>query len=475
MRHPSLSLAFLAIVVPLCAARAESAGGEEERDYTPLEAPEQRPRLMVLTDIGGDPDDQQSMIRLMLYANEFDIEGLIASASGTPGELREKTTRPELIRRIIDAYGGVQHNLARHASGYPDAAELLACVKSGNPNRGESAVGEGRDTEGSRWILSVVDREDPRPVNVAIWGGQTDLAQALWRVRRDRGAAGLGKFIEKIRVHDIADQDGIAEFIWREFPGLFYILDRSPHDRDKREAVFRGMYLGGDLALTSRSWIDAHVRHGHGPLGALYPAKTWTAPNPHAALKEGDTPSWFYFRAFGLSDSQHPEWGGWGGRFERKEARIYRDAADEVNGVTSARATVWRWRNAFQNDFQARMDWCVLSPHEANHQPVAVCNGVTGDAIVRLAAQAGQHVILDATGSDDPDGDDLRFRWWLYPEPSNYRGAVAIAVADEARASVHLPRDGAGQTLHVVQEVLDDGDPPLTDYRRVVIEIGPQP
>ena len=43
-----------------------------------------KPRLLVLTDIGGDPDDQQSMIRLLLYANEFDFEGLIATASGTP-------------------------------------------------------------------------------------------------------------------------------------------------------------------------------------------------------------------------------------------------------------------------------------------------------------------------------------------------------------------------------------------------------
>ena len=50
----------------------------------------ERPRLVVLTDIGGDPDDTQSMIRLMTYSNEFEIEGLIASASGTPGELKRK-------------------------------------------------------------------------------------------------------------------------------------------------------------------------------------------------------------------------------------------------------------------------------------------------------------------------------------------------------------------------------------------------
>ena len=48
----------------------------------------ERPRLAVLTDIGGDPDDQQSLVRLLVYANELEIEALIASAAGTRGELK---------------------------------------------------------------------------------------------------------------------------------------------------------------------------------------------------------------------------------------------------------------------------------------------------------------------------------------------------------------------------------------------------
>src|SRR5215212_6406278 len=124
-------------------------------------APAPPPRLIVLTDIGGDPDDQQSMVRLMLYSNEFDIEGLIATASGTPGELKEEMTRPELIREIVRAYGQVRPNLLKHAAGYPEERRLLDRIKSGNPKRGRDAIGEGRDTEGSRWIISAVDREDP--------------------------------------------------------------------------------------------------------------------------------------------------------------------------------------------------------------------------------------------------------------------------------------------------------------------------
>src|SRR6266850_726900 len=136
-----------------------------------------KPRLIVLTDIGGDPDDQQSMIRLMHYANEFDTEGLIASAAGTPGELKKETVRPELIREIVDAYGKVRPNLLLHRPDYPEAKLLLDRIKSGNPVRGVKSLGAGHETDGSRWIASVVDRDDPRPVNVTIWGGATELAQ----------------------------------------------------------------------------------------------------------------------------------------------------------------------------------------------------------------------------------------------------------------------------------------------------------
>ena len=108
-----------------------------------------KPRLLVLTDIGGDPDDQQSMIRLMTYANEFEIEGHIASATGTPGELKEEVTRPDLIREIVEAYGKVHPNLLLHRPDYPPAGSLLDRIKSGNPRRGVKNVGAGHDTEGS--------------------------------------------------------------------------------------------------------------------------------------------------------------------------------------------------------------------------------------------------------------------------------------------------------------------------------------
>lgn len=321
----------------------------------PTAAPaEERPRLLVLTDIGGDPDDQQSMIRLMVYANEFQIEGLVATASGTPGELKVATTRPDLIREIVRAYGSVRDNLARHATGWPEAESLEQRIKSGNPQRGRAHIGDGHDTEGSNWLIRCIDAGSrQRPLNIAIWGGQTDLAQALWRVRQLRGQTGLAEFVSRFRVYDIADQDGIADWMHGEFPGLFYILSKARPGTDKRTATFRGMYLTGDLSLTSREWIDEYVR-STGRLGALYPTRTWTAPNPHACLKEGDTPSWFFFLPLGGNHADDPTQPGWGGHYVKSADGWYRD--DFRTG--DPRESVSRWRSAFQRDFARRMQWC---------------------------------------------------------------------------------------------------------------------
>lgn len=312
-----------------------------------------RPRLAVLTDIGGDPDDQQSMIRLMVYANEFQIEALIASASGTPGELKQAIARPDLIREIIGGYEQVLPNLKKQATGWPSADHFRQCVKSGNPQRGRTHIGDGHDTDGSRWLVERIDAGTTEsPLNIAIWGGQTDLAQALWRVKHDRGDAGWREFAKKFRVYDISDQDGIADWMRTEFPRMFYILAKAPADQDRRMGIYRGMYLTGDESLTSCDWIEQNIRRT-GPLGALYPTKTWTAPNPHGCLKEGDTPSWFFFLPPGGNDLANPEKPGWGGQFQRQTDGWYRDLPCD-----DPRQNVSRWRPEFQRDFARRMAWC---------------------------------------------------------------------------------------------------------------------
>jgi hypothetical protein len=426
-------------------------------------------RLLVLTDIGEDPDDQQSMIRLMVHANEFDIEGLIATAVN-PSDDPKKVVRPELIHEIVEAYSKVRSNLVRHHPDFPEAKKLLDCVKSGNPKRGMESVGDGKDTDGSNWIIKATDRDDKRPLNIVIWGAPTDLAQALWKVRDER-KHDEAKFLGKLRVYSIGHQDNTGPWIVREFPDLFYILSKAPAGRDMREGGYRGMYLGGDESLTSREWVDRHVRKDHGPLGALYPTSTWTAPNPHSTLKEGDTPSWFYFLPIGLSDPAYPDWGCWGGRFKKVTDKHFQDDRDTVKNVTEARANVYRWRPAFQNEFAARMDWCVKPPKEANHPPTVVLNNDTTGKPIVLEAKAGEQVKLSAAGSIDSDGNKLTYHWWIYREAGTYAGGVNIDSADREESKVIVPTDAIGKTIHVVLEVTDDGKPRLTRYRRAVISV----
>src|SRR5690606_27912297 len=141
--------------------------------------------------------------------------------------------RPDLIREIVEAYGQVRPNLLRHADGWPTSEELLSRVKQGNPHRGRDAIGDDHDTEASKWIIERVDAGTPeKPLNISIWGGQTDFAQALWRVRRDRGEEGLAAFVQRIRVYDIDDQDKIASWLRKEFPGMHYILSTAAAGRD---------------------------------------------------------------------------------------------------------------------------------------------------------------------------------------------------------------------------------------------------
>jgi hypothetical protein len=316
-----------------------------------------RPRLAVLTDIGGDPDDQQSMVRLMAYANEFEIEALIATAAGTRGELKESIVRPDLILEAVAAYEQVLPNLKKHAGGWPEADALRQVVKRGSHLRERKHIGEGKNTEASRWLVERINAGTAeRPLNISIWGGQTDLGQALWQVKKERGSDGLAAFVKKFRVYDIADQDGIAEWLLEEFPGMYYILAKAPEGRDRREGTFRGMYLTGDISTTSRDWIGKHILNT-GPLGALYPTKTWTEPNPHGCLKEGDTPSWFFFLPTGGNDPRDPTKPGWGGTFQKSPDGTYRDIP--LRGKSDPRESVSRCRPAFQEDFAKRMSWCL--------------------------------------------------------------------------------------------------------------------
>ena len=267
-------------------------------------------RLFVLTDTENEPDDAQSLVRLLTYANHFDIEGLVATTSiHQPDQ-----TAAWRIREMVEAYGEVQPNLNRHEPGYPDAEALLSVLREGRPDYGMQAVGEGMDSSGSDWLIEVADRPDPRPIWVTVWGGPTVLAQALWKVRATRSAPQLAAFIRQLRVYTISDQDNSGPWIRKTFPKLFYVASPGMHAGGAYHHAtwsgisgdrFHGRFSGGDYDLVSNQWLDIHIRQGKGPLGAQYPSVEY--------LMEGDTPSFLGLVDNGLNAPGHPDWGSWGG------------------------------------------------------------------------------------------------------------------------------------------------------------------
>lgn len=267
------------------------------------------PRVVVISDIGNEPDDQMSFVRLLMYSNELDIEATIASTS----TWQKAAAHPETMHALIHAYGEVRGNLLKHAAGWPESAKLDAHVFAGQPGYGMAATGAGKMSEGAEAILHAVDREDDRPVWVCIWGGANTLAQALQEVRATRTPDAVEKFVAKLRVYSISDQDDAGPWIRREFPGLFYIVDPStPTGGEYYYATWTGISgdvfyrngAGADFTTVTNEWLDANIR-SKGPLGKLYPR--------YAYIMEGDTPSYLNLIDNGLNGYRRPDWGGWAG------------------------------------------------------------------------------------------------------------------------------------------------------------------
>lgn len=182
-----------------------------------------KPRVIVISDIGNEPDDQMSFVRLLLYSNELDIEAMIATTS----TWQKAATHAETMHAIVKAYGEVRPSLMRNAKGWPEASDLDRRIFTGQTAYGMSATGNDKMSDGARAIIAAADRKDDRPLWICIWGGANTLAEALEEVRATRAPEELAKFVARLRVYSISDQDDAGPWIRREFPGLLYIVSPS--------------------------------------------------------------------------------------------------------------------------------------------------------------------------------------------------------------------------------------------------------
>ena len=293
----------------------------------------------------SDPDDIQSMVRFLLYTNDLNVEGLVAS-SGTFANLANKKN----ILDILDLYEQVDENLRHHDSRYPTAGQLRSVTWEGlSGTWGKPAseiLGSNKDSEASEAIIRVVDKPDPRPVWVCVWGGPQEVAQAIWKVQQTRSAEEFEKFLGKLRIFliglgDKPGQDGSGQWLLDNFPNLFVIVSQK---------TYGGMFAQKS-SIGNLEWLNTNIRRGHGPLGAVYPQSGFNPNSP--GMQEGDTPSFLYLISSvnGMNNRENPDQESWGGQYKQRDPA--RNHWYDGTGPSS----VSKWLPEIQRDFAKRADW----------------------------------------------------------------------------------------------------------------------
>ena len=439
-----------------------------------------KPRLVVCTDIAPadvEPDDMESMVHLMVYADMFEIEALITSVGWNCDPYPKAWA--QYLQRVIDAYQQDVKNLMRRSGqttflsldkengrqqiGYwPSADYLRGRAVMGSEYGGIKVIGEGNDSPGSDLLIRLADEDDPRPIYVAAWGGANTLAQAIWRVKQTRSAEQLRQFVRKFRIYTITDQDmAWANRMNRAYSSHMWL--RQEFEDDLQFIWDEGTWQE-QCELGKQNWI--HHQTGIQPIGALgkeYPDYKWGV--------EGDTPSFLYVLPNGLNDPEDPKQAGWAGYHERGLCPDSLTTAWTSWQEPVFSASVGYKRRFYPEeiaDFEARMQW-ILEDGEHNHNPVVVVNGHHGPSPLVIHAKTGDTIRLNASKTTDPDRHAFHLHWWQQPEI----GTAKLTI-DDARnviINVSIPADAAGQKLHLVCEATDHGPFHLKAYQRIIVEI----
>jgi len=466
-----------------------------------------KPRVIVTSD--GEVDDECSLVRFLLYANDWEVAAIVTSSSQYHWQ-GHKWAGDDWAAPYLDAYQEIYPNLVKHDADYPSPAHLRAVTVLGN------VEGEGemeKITAGSELIVKLLlDESDNRPIWLQAWGGTNTIARALKTIEEQHPEK-MSTVAKKLRFFFIWEQDRTyQDYIlpkWGKYNILTIISDQFwaiayqwnkiiPKDQQK--------YFKAE-------WMKKNILEGHGALASLYKAhvpgsyglKGDTDFDVGDFRSEGDSPAFLHTINTGLANLEHPDFGGWGGRYVNVYDNVWLDAVPVADyqypqgrwftksawGRMYMRATypnkpelmndyfkpLTRWSKSLQNDFAARADWSVKSPEEANHPPV-----VTLAHSNSLTAKAGSQVHVSASGSYDPDSDELSsdelssdelsYQWWQYQAADTYPDRIDIKTAEQPQAWFVVPKDAQhGQTIHLVVEVTDNGSPQLTRYQRVVVAI----
>lgn len=492
---------------------------------------QQRPRIVVTAD--PELDDNNSLIRFLLYSTDLKIEGLIYASSqfhwkgdgkGTkwfvPGREYSRfgldtcpcpswrwVPEERFIHDAVEAYAKVYPNLKKHHAGYPAPAELRSKIRYGNIwFDGDFS----KDSPGSDLIRSLMLDDQPGPLFITAWGGQSTIARALKSIEdqyryTSQWDAIKSKISRKVVLLPSGDQDDTyALYIRPNWPDIEYRQFRNGpnygYGAQLRARPEDSLYLAAP-------WMREHVS-GRGPLGALY--RVWgdgkqmvkgdrldyfgfagytseqlkgmgyvvwlPVQEKGSWLGEGDNHTFMNMLGNGLRAHEMAGYGGWGGRgLNRQEGSNFSFGLADTSaqamaatlGAVNRQAAATAYPNFFpaaQRDFAARLKWSATPVYSAaNHEPVVAIEGPLG-----VLASAGEKIWLNAWVSD-PDGDAVAIRWWQF-DAGTYPGKVSISDADALRVQVLVPQDARpGQTIHLIAEATDNGTPALTRYQRIII------
>lgn len=402
-------------------------------------------RIIITSD--GEIDDKSSFIRYLMYCNHFKTEGLIYTNS----KWQKYGHGTTWMQDYIDIWNKYRKNITKHESNFPTAKELKSVIFAGNMDVKYLNYTGPLESDGANHIIKVLLDKNPKPVWIQAWGGTNTIAQALSILKRDYSSYEINKALSKIRIYAIDDQDETGKWIRNEFPQIMYI-------RSWQFTALNYQHAGHPFSndeIFSKEWINKNVKNEHGDLGKSY---------PQSYFSEGDSPAFFYFINNGLCSLDNPEYGSWGGRFIKRENNFYTDAVDDGDRLHGQ----WIWLKDIQNDFAARMDWCVMPYSKANHHPI-----ISRKIPSYISAKPGEIIRLDAKGCKDPDGDELSFLWkhYNYAGCSPYEKKINIKDNDNRHAEILIPNDASGKEIHVILLVRDNGLPTLTSYKRIIISV----
>ncbi len=401
-----------------------------------------RPRVIISTD--GEIDDKSSFVRFLMYTNDFDVEGIIATNS----KWQKRGHGTGWIFDVIDLYGKVRPNLLLHSKNYPSVEYLKSKVVRGNEDpEFLTRIPPYKDTQGSELILKTLLENDERDVHVACWGGANTIAQALWKLKNNYPHNTYLRAVRKIKIYSVDFQDYAGYWIISNFHDAMIIKSACWYTT----FGYRPQNNNPFPELMSEQWLTENVKTNHGPLGAFYPQKY---------VSEGDSPSFFNLIDNGLEAYKDYTLGGWGGRFEKVANNFYMDA--EENGDIKKPFT--RWIDAIQNDFAARMDWCVQPFDNANHPPL-----ITQIEGYKKIVSPGDKITLKAQAAD-PDGNKLNYKWWHYYQADSTGRQIIFENPHSPSVEFNIPVNAKGK-IQIILEVTDNGKPRLKRYKRFLFEI----